>query len=473
MSLRNTIIVLILLIVVGGYALIIGLGSKPIPPPTLLKFKDKDVTAIELKYPDREVLLRRGADGGWQIEKPIEAKADRATVKTLINAIANCQLKETLEQKPADLAPFGLKNPRALVTVTIKGKGALPPIELGNKTPVGYSAYARVGDKPAVVLVAESFSADMMKTANDFRDRSLMNFKVDQVEQFAIDHHDGAELELSRTGDKWQILKPAPYQADPTIVLSALSALADLRVADFIVDNPTNLAEYGLDQPRFTITVYTGKHGESQELKFGKDEIGGKDGIYVQRAGNPAIFTIYKESLNAFDKSLNEFRDKTVLSFEPSKVGRVDVENAMERYTITRVAKGWTITWNGKTEPAKTAVVENFLDQIRFLKGTSIVADPMVDEAKFGMDQPRVLIRVFDRKGQQIGQLKLSTTLVASRGPNGGPKGNQEFPYAASSASRAVYAIDSYDYSQINKTVFDFGFDHGKPHSAATSTPSK
>lgn len=473
MLLRNTIIVVILLVIFGGYALIIGLGSKPIPPPTLLKFDPKDVTAIDLKYPGREVLLQLDRKGGWRIVKPIAAKADASAVKTLTDAIANCQLKETLEERPTDVAPFGLKDPRAVVTVTIKGKGALPPIELGKKTPIGYSAYARVGGKPAVVLVADAFSSEVIKTANDLRDRELMNFKVDQVQQFAIDHPGGAEVELARNGDVWQIVKPARYDADPTTVQSALGALAGLQVADFIVDNPTDLAEYGLDRPRFTITVYTGKDGESQTLKFGNDQIGGKDGIYVQRVGDPAVFTIYKESLNSFDKSLNEFRDKTVFAFQPSAVGRVDVENAMEQYTLTRAAKGWTITWNGKTEPAKTPAVENFLDQMRFLKGTAIAADPMVDASKFGMDKPRALIRVFDRKGQRIGELKLSTTTVTAPGPNGGPMGNQEFPYAASSANRAVYSIDSYDYAQINKTAFDFGFDRGKPQSKATPGQSK
>jgi len=472
MSFRNTIIVLVLLIVVGGYALLIGLASKPVPPPTLVKFDSKDVTALDLKYPGREVALERGAGGGWRIVKPLEAKADPATVKTLIDAIAACQIKETLEEKPADLAPFGLKDPRAVVTVTVKGK-TLPSIELGKKTPVGYSDYVRVSDKPAVLLVNDSFSSDVIKTVNDFRDRELMSFKVDQVQQFTIDRPGGEQLELARDGDNWRIVKPSRYPADSTIVQSALGALAELRVADFIVDKPDNLAEYGLDKPRFTITVYTGKHGESQALRFGKDQVGGKDGIYVQLAGNPAIFTITKESLDGFDKSMNEFRDKTVLAFQPADVGRVDVENTMEQFTLTRIDKGWTITWNRKTQPAKSAAVENFLDEIRFLKGESIAADPMVDATRFGMDQPRVLVRLFDRKGQRMGELKLAEIMVKAPAPGGGPEGNQEFPYAASSASRAVYAVDSYAYAQLNKTAFDFGFRSDQPQNIPTAVPTK
>ncbi|MBF6569037.1 MAG: DUF4340 domain-containing protein [Candidatus Binataceae bacterium] len=467
MSFRNTAIVLVLLIIVGGYALIVGVGSKPVPPPTLVSFDPKDVTAIDLKYPDREILLARQKGGDWQIVKPLQAKADPAVINTLTEAISSCEIKDTVEQKPENLAPFGLKDPRATVIVTVKGKGALPAIEVGRKTPVGASAYAKVAGNPAVVLVNESFPSDVTKTANDFRDRQLLNFKVDQVQQFVIDHPGGATIDLTRDGDRWRIVKPQPYEADPTTVLSALSSLADLKAADFVVDNASNLAEYGLDHPRFTITVRTGKQGQSQELKFGNDMVGGRDGIYIQIAGQPSVFTITKESLNGFDKSVNELRDKTVLAFDPSAVGHVDVESALEQYTLARKGGGWDITWNGKTVPAKTAVVENFLDQLRFLKGNDIAADPMTDPNRFGMDQPRVLIRLFDRKGKQMGAIKLSELTLMSKSPGGAP-GNQSFDYAASTANRTLYSIDNDDYSQIDKTAYDFGVSN-----QPTATPTK
>ena len=59
MRLRNTIIVLILLLLVGGYSLIILLGSRPVPPPTLLNLEAKHISGIDLRYPNSELELVR------------------------------------------------------------------------------------------------------------------------------------------------------------------------------------------------------------------------------------------------------------------------------------------------------------------------------------------------------------------------------------------------------------------------------
>ena len=59
MHLRNTIIVLILLAVLGGYSLIILLGSRPVPPATLLNLDSKHISGIDLRYPDSELELVR------------------------------------------------------------------------------------------------------------------------------------------------------------------------------------------------------------------------------------------------------------------------------------------------------------------------------------------------------------------------------------------------------------------------------
>ena len=59
MRLRNTIIVLILLVVLGGYSLIILLGSRPVPPPTLFNIDSKHISGIDLRYPESELELVR------------------------------------------------------------------------------------------------------------------------------------------------------------------------------------------------------------------------------------------------------------------------------------------------------------------------------------------------------------------------------------------------------------------------------
>ena len=136
MRFRNTLIALVVLLIVGGYAFVNFYFSKPEQAKTALNIKGDDIAKIDLKYPDRELVLERKASQPWMIVKPVGAKADQTAAGNLARAIAECQINKTVEEKSDNLAPFGLDKPQVTVTVTdTKGK-TLPGLEVGKVTPV-------------------------------------------------------------------------------------------------------------------------------------------------------------------------------------------------------------------------------------------------------------------------------------------------------------------------------------------------
>ncbi len=59
------------------------------------------------------------------------------------------------------------------------------------------------------------------------------------------------------------------------------------------------------------------------------------------------------------------------------------------------------------------------MDQIRDLKGNSIIMDPIKNPEMFGMDKPALVVTLQDKDGDDVGQLRLSKIDVkkaASRG---------------------------------------------------------
>ena len=77
MRLRNTIIVLVLLALVGGYALSSVIISQTEATQKLIDVKQDDIAKIELKYSDRDIVLERDKGKPWRIVKPIGADADQ------------------------------------------------------------------------------------------------------------------------------------------------------------------------------------------------------------------------------------------------------------------------------------------------------------------------------------------------------------------------------------------------------------
>ncbi|MGH7779636.1 MAG: DUF4340 domain-containing protein [Candidatus Binataceae bacterium] len=456
---RNTIIALVVLLIVGGYAYITSYYARPVPAEKLLKVNAGDIAKIELKYPDRALTVERPKGGAWRIVKPIGVDADQTSVNNLARAIAAAEVSKTVEEKPADLAPFGLAKPAVVITVTnFKGR-ALPRIDVGKTTPIGFNAYVTRGGKPAVMLTSSAFPAGMNQTVDQLRNRELMSFKFDDVSRFTIAKDDGSILEIERDGDKWKITKPGNYLADPNQVRQLLSSLLEAKVADFISDAPSSVSQYGLEKPHLTITVY-GKNGSQESLLFGfKQSEHGKDGIYVRRGEATPVYTVHEWVAGAVNKSALDLRDKTVFSFEPSAVQSANLTVGADKFTLKRSAAGkWDVVQGATTSPADVPVVERFLDEIRDLKGVSIIADPMPAPRPFGLDTPHIVVTLIGKDGKEIGTVKLSKiTLKPSASEAGQPPAEPKTEYyTTSTASKAVYSISDFSFSQLDKPASVF-----------------
>jgi Domain of unknown function (DUF4340) len=454
MRLRNTIIVLILFALVGGYAFIVGRYSETEATRKLLEVKKDDIAKIELLYPDRDIVLERDKGGPWRLVKPIGADADQSEANNLAGAIADCAVEKTVDEKPADLKPFGLDKPKTIVTVTTFDKKTWPSIDVGGSTPIGFNAYARLSDNPAVLLTSSVFPSGMNKTVNELRVRDLMSFNVDQVRKLIVTRDNGQTVELDRDGEKWKMVKPASYAADDVQVREALSTMVNAKVADFIADSPANVAQYGLEKPHLTATVVL-DNGEQQSLLFGfKQSEQGKSGIFVRRGERAPVYAVPEYVMSTLDKSWLDYRDRTVFSLDPSAVESIKVKNSNGEFTLKRAAGGkWDVIVAGKSSGGDTAVIERMLSQLRNLKGSSIVADPMPSAQPFGLDNPAIEIALTGKDGKELGTIKLSKVSVTANEPPlpGEPPGPRDEYYAASSASKAVFALSEFSFTQLNK----------------------
>jgi len=453
MRLRNTIIVLILFAIVGGYAFIAGHYSSPEAQRKLLAVKQDDIAKIELHYADRDIVLERDKGKPWRLVRPIGAEADQTQANNLARAIADCAVVRTVDDKPADLAPFGLKPPTTTVTVTTFDKKTLPAIEVGKSTPIGFNAYVRLADSPAVLLAEAVFSAGMNKTVNDLRVRDLMAFKLDDVQKLIIARDNGQTVEIDRDGDHWKIVKPAPYAADDTAVRMALSTLVNAKASDFIADAPGNVTQYGLEKPHLTAAVML-KNGEQQSMLFGfKQSEQGKSGIYVRRGERAPVYAVAGYVMSSLDKSVLDFRNRTIVKVDPEAVGTVKVKNSDGEFTLKRAGTDWNVMAGGKTTEADIPVVERLLNQLRDLKGQSIVADPMPSAQPFGLDNPAVEITLIGKDGKELGAVKLAKISVQPTTPPipGEPAGPRTEYYASSSASKAVFSLSDFSFAQLNK----------------------
>jgi hypothetical protein len=368
--------------------------------------------------------------------------ADSTTVKNLVNAIAECEVKREVKDASPDLATYGLDKP--FVTVTVKlGDKDLPAFMVGKNTPVGFSTYVQRADDKKIQLASSAFRTGMDKKVKDLRDKTIVDFVDGEVQRVDI-VGGAAPLELTQKDDKWNIEHPGPYAADGSTVRSFLSTLRSMRATDFPDDNPSDLTAYGLDAPRLKITLHLGKDNAEKTILVGKEN--DKKEIYVQRGGQPAVFTVSDWVFRDLNKTPNDFRDKTVLAFDRDAVTAIDLQRKDGAHVklVRGANKQWQVE-GGEGTPAETTITQ-YVTDLHDLKGYEIAADQPADLAQFGLDQPMLTLTVVGAENKPIG-----TVLLGAHEKDG----KKEYT-AMAQGGATIFLVRDYLFTRLDKRPQDF-----------------
>ncbi len=463
MQFRNTLIVIALAVVIGGYIYFFQAGKPADEAKKLFNVKAADINKIVLKYPDQEIEVQR-SDGVWKMVKPIKVDADAAAISTLTNEIADADITRIVDEHPTDLGRFGLDKPDAIVFISTKDR-TFPGVEVGKTAPIGYSVYIKTTDKPDVMLTSGAFGPGTKRSVSDLRDHTLMSFNADDVNKVVVRQGDNLPVELRKEQGKWEIVKPAKYKADSERVRTMLSSLASARIDDFTSDAPANLAQYGLSKPELEVSVFTGPGQSEQSLLFGKKE-SNKDDYYVRRGEKPNVYTVHNYVFVDANKGLNDLRDRTVLAFDPDKVEQVKLTNAGKTFTLDQTNGKWTEISGSKSQ-ADPARVRQFIDRVHDLKAETIVQDSAANLDKFGLNSPAEEVVFLDKEGKLLGRVEFAKVDRYNENDKKVPARTDY--YAMSSASPTVYKIFEYDYSDLIKTPDQFA----APKPAPAASPKK
>ena len=462
MSLRR---ILVLFVLVAGLGVYLYVHELPQAAREGKKEKllgvDKDtVTGLTLVYPDREIELRRN-DGVWRLARPVDAPADDASVKSLLSTLTEAEVQRTLDEMPSDLAPFGLDKPTVTAKLTVKDGAPPAAVAVGKNTAIGGKTYVRKGEEPKLYLTTSSIGFALNKQVKDLRDKQLLAFKDDDVTRVEIRPQQGDAVTLVRreppakddaakeakpaapTKDASWTVSPGDHPADPTEVRSYLSSLRSTRATDFPDDAPADLAKYGLATPRLAVTVTSGKDGPTQTLLLGGESSeGSQKQVYAKRADQPTVYALGDWSFRSLGKIAPQFRDKTVLGFDPTRVGRAVVERKDGgAVTIARADAGWRVEGADGKKP-KESVISSYLDDLRELRGSDVAAEPARDLARFGLDAPDLRIGLTDKDGQAMG-----TVLAA--------KHDGKY-YVMRDGGETVFEARDYMYTRLDKQLGDF-----------------
>ncbi|MGB2797978.1 MAG: DUF4340 domain-containing protein [Phycisphaerae bacterium] len=223
----------------------------------VLEFKAKDVTGLEVRTPDRAVVLERKGDA-WKMVQPVEADPEPAFAEGLLDALKDLRCMKFVAAT-TDFKAHGLDPGQIVCTVTVapQGEGAEPQkktLRLAVKK--DGSSVGRVDGSDLVFQAADNLPRLL---AAEPLPRAMTEFSGADVTGLEI-AAGGATLRLAREEGKWNRLdeagKPAgEVQADA--VRDLASAVGRLSAARWAAYDSKDLARFGLDNPAFKIKTAT------------------------------------------------------------------------------------------------------------------------------------------------------------------------------------------------------------------------
>jgi len=357
-----------------------------------------DIEELRIALADGEAARLTKADGTWKLVEPTAADADSAEAGSIASSLSSVDIQRVVDEKPGDLAQYGLAPARIDVSFKVKGQPAEKRILLGDKTTTGGDLYAKLPDSPRVFLVSSYLESTFKKDPFSLRDKAILKVDRSKVDGFTATAGTTV-LEFSKKGSDWSIVKPIAARADFGAVEGAIERLATANMQGITTDAASDLKPYGLDNPVATLTIRSGSSAATLTLGRTDNAV-----VFAKDASRPMVFTVAPTLRADVVKDVAEFRRKDVFDFRSFTASRVEFTRGAD---VVAVEKTKSKDKDGKDvdawKDAKGATVDTMKVEDLLTKISGIRASSFEAAAPAALKTPAVVVTAeFDGRRETV-----------------------------------------------------------------------
>jgi hypothetical protein len=427
-------------------------------PDDLSALRDRTVVHGRPETTERIDIHRRDAGfvqlvrqkSGWVLQQPLEARADDAAVRQLLDAVFAMRVESFLWDAETD----DTENDESAARMEMARRGQIEAGDLaedaarlrlaiwteddrlGQEIFIGRDAgehgeghvYARKGGVDAVYTIPASILEACAVPVDALRDRAVFRMAAGEIGYIRLQHGEN-RVELQRLatgttpGGTWRLLTPARAPAESEAVNALMARLLGLRVADYL---PATAADEhrtaGADATLLSIALAqaapAGPDAEGtarenvippQELLLEGDPMDGTARRARTTAGKE-WFTLDSAAAKGLDETIVSplpFRDRLVLAINTGTVFRIQRVTATGTVRVEREAGPLAPEWRcreeeGDSRPANPAAVEDLLMVATNIEAGRFVAFMPPDLAPYGLDAPAAALTFGFRDTERI-----------------------------------------------------------------------
>lgn len=426
----------------------------PAPPDATRdwpKFQVAQATSVQV-IPSGALEIRADhTNGTWYLSSPISYPAQPAAIEALLDSLdkltpASRLSASDLRQQPTADKDYGFDVPQVSLDVTTPNQQW--QLKIGRRTPPGNQVYLRVVGVDGAFVTDSRWLKYLPKTANDWRDTSLVSAGAVWDSIVLTNGAKVIELQLNPTNRLWRMVRPLQARADSDRIGRALEQLRAARVKEFVTDDEhADLGAFEL-QPA-DLDLWLGRGGVLADgLHLGKSPTNDASLVFARREGWNGVVTTSKDSLALWRGAVGDFRDPHLLELT-SPVNEIEVQAAGTgtHYLLQQASNAWHVA--GEDFPVSNTNVANFLGALAGLTVREFVSDVATapDLQNYGLTKPNFLLTLRPKAGdtnQTLVQLAFSAAQT-----NGSV-------YARRSDEDSIYRLNADDVNAIPEYGWQF-----------------
>ena len=266
----------------------------------------------------------------------------------------------------------------------------------------------------------------------------VFTVESEKIDELNVKSESGERTTLRKTDKEWQIVAPVAAQPDSAAVSGLTSNLSSLELQRVIDDNPQDLAEYGLAQPRLEVAFKAG--GQEHRLLIGRKTPAATE-LYAKLGDGKRVFLIPGFVDTTFNKTTFDLRDKTVLRVERDKIEAASIASSKRTLQFAKAGGEWTLTAPVKARGDFTTI-DGLVSRLITLQMKSLVAPEAASLTEYGLDKPDVTI--------QLGSGSSQATLLLGKTAGDG------VVYAKDQSRPAIVTVDATLLPDVSKEIGEF-----------------
>ena len=365
------------------------------PQPVLKNFKATAVTSVQVR-PSGTASLQIRADrtnNTWQLTEPLVYPAQAVSIDNLLAAIQRLTPVTRIDPAEYRTRPnadeeFGFAAPQA--SIILYQKNYRTQLLIGAMTNPGDQAYLQVVGVQGVYVVDAGLLKVIPRSANDWRDTTLLDLENLAFDRLAITNNANAVvLQRDLPNGPWRMLWPlSGARADNERIEDSLQKLQALRIERFVSDDPkADLERFGLAPPELVLALGRGTNTLIL-LQFGRSPTNDPGQVFARRAGEHSLFAVAKDLQAPWRKPVYDFRDPHLISVgEP--VSAVEMRSGSEWFRVERQTND---TWRVLPQDfaADPVLVQAFVSELSGLRIAQFTKDVVNPAAlpEFGLASP-------------------------------------------------------------------------------------